>query len=72
MSDELRAALRNLRESVCQENGVEGMVYFDSYRGPWCPTCSPQWDDGAHYYQHEHDCALAAVLALAEALPDSA
>lgn len=47
-----------------QSNEQElGIVWFDSYRGPYCPTCGTFWSDDAKRHLHLSGCPFRRLLA---------
>lgn len=56
--------VRAFVEAVPEGNGEEarGVQWFDSYRGAFCPTCYPDWPEGATGYQHDPECPFLALL----------
>ncbi len=41
-----------------KDGEAPGVVFFESYRGEYCPTCYPQWNDERAGYSHEEECPM--------------
>lgn len=61
---QILALVREFVEAVpASVDGEErGVMWFDSFRGAYCPTCTPIWTRDAAGYQHDVDCPFGRLL----------